>query len=190
MLGTNQVLLNVVIPLWLVEETDAPRVLLAWLFGTNTVLAVLLQVPAARGSETVPGRCAPPGSARGFFVLSCLIVLVTHDTIGWVTIALVWLGHVTVTGAELFQSAGTGVPSELSDPDRRGEYQGAAQLGGTVGSVVGAGAVHVPRDEWGTPGWLLIAAIVVAAAAVMHPAARAAERHLAASTLRVPRMTP
>ena len=54
-LGTNQVLLNVVIPLWLVQETDAPRVLLAWLFGTNTVLAVLLQVPASRGSETVNG---------------------------------------------------------------------------------------------------------------------------------------
>ena len=29
-LGTNQVLLNIVIPLWLVEETDAPRVLLAF----------------------------------------------------------------------------------------------------------------------------------------------------------------
>ena len=48
-LGTNQVLLNVVIPLWLVQETDAPRVLLAWLFGTNTVMAVCLQVAAAKG---------------------------------------------------------------------------------------------------------------------------------------------
>jgi hypothetical protein len=37
---TNQVLLNVVIPLWLVQETDAPRVLLAFLFGTNTVLCI------------------------------------------------------------------------------------------------------------------------------------------------------
>ena len=54
-LGTNQVLLNVVVPLWLVERTDAPHVLLAWLFGTNTVMAVLLQVPAARGSDTVRG---------------------------------------------------------------------------------------------------------------------------------------
>jgi hypothetical protein len=27
---TNQVLLNIVIPLWLVERTDAPRVLLAF----------------------------------------------------------------------------------------------------------------------------------------------------------------
>ncbi|MGY2876903.1 MFS family permease [Marmoricola sp. URHA0025 HA25] len=52
-LATHQVLLNVVIPLWLVEETDAPRVLLAWLFGTNTVMAVLLQVRAARGVVTV-----------------------------------------------------------------------------------------------------------------------------------------
>ena len=52
-LGTNQVLLNIVIPLWLVEETDAPRVLLAWLFGTNTVMAVLLQVAAARGVNSV-----------------------------------------------------------------------------------------------------------------------------------------
>ena len=52
-LGTNQVLLNIVIPLWLVEETDAPRVLLAWLFGTNTVMAVLLQVAAARGVDSV-----------------------------------------------------------------------------------------------------------------------------------------
>jgi hypothetical protein len=42
-LGTNQVLLNIVIPLWLVQATDAPHVLLAWLFGTSTVMAVLLR---------------------------------------------------------------------------------------------------------------------------------------------------
>ena len=52
-LSTNQVLLNVVVPLWLLEATDAPRVLLAWLFGTNTVLAVLLQVPASGESTPV-----------------------------------------------------------------------------------------------------------------------------------------
>ena len=54
-LTSNQVLLNVVVPLWLVERTDAPHTLLAWLFGTNTVMAVLLQVRASRGSETVDG---------------------------------------------------------------------------------------------------------------------------------------
>jgi hypothetical protein len=81
----------VLIPLWLVQETDAPRVLLAWLFGTNTVLAVLLQVAASRGAETVAGALRASRISAAFFVLSCLIVSGTHSTIGWLTITLVWL---------------------------------------------------------------------------------------------------
>ncbi len=178
-LTTHQVLLNVVIPLWLVEETDAPRVLLAWLFGTNTLMAVFLQVAAARGITTVADSLRAQRRGAFFFVLSCGIVLVTHDTIGWVTIALVWIGHVTVTGAELYQSAGEwGLQAELSDPARRGEYQGVSQLGFTLGSVWAPAAYTFLAMEWGTEGWLLIAAVVVVAAVAIHPAARAAERHL------------
>ena len=179
-LATHQVLLNVVIPLWLVEETDAPRVLLAWLFGTNTVIAVLFQVVAARGVVTVADSLRAQRRGAFFFVLSCGIVLVTHDTVGWVTIVLVWVGHVTVTGAELFNSAGDwGLQAELSDPARRGEYQGVTQLGYTLGSVWAPAAYTFLAMQWGTPGWLLIAAIVLLAAVAIHPAARAAERHLA-----------
>ena len=178
-LSTNQVLLNVVIPLWLVQETDAPRVLLAWLFGTNTVLAVLLQVRASRGAETVDGALRAARVSGAFFVLSCFVVLVTDSTVGWVTIVLVWAGHVTVTGAELFQSASHwGLAAELSDPARRGEYQGAARLGGTVGGVWAPAAYTFLALELGTVGWLVIAAVVAAAVAAMHPAARAAERYL------------
>ena len=178
-LGTHQVLLNVVIPLWLVEETDAPRVLLAWLFGTNTVLAVLLQVAAARGVVSVDDSLRALRRGAAFFVLSCGIVLVTHDTIGWVTIVLVWVGHVTVTGAELFDSAGEwGLQAELSEPARRGEYQGVSQLGYTLGSVWAPAAYTFLAMQWGTPGWLVIAAIVAAAAVAVHPAARAAQRYL------------
>ncbi len=178
-LSTNQVLLNIVIPLWLVQETDAPRVLLAWLFGTNTVMAVCLQVAAARNVDSVNSSLRATRISMSFFVLSCLIVLVTHDTIGWVTIFLVWLGHVTVTGAELFQSAAHwGFMSELSDPDRRGEYQGAAHVGGTLGQVWAPALYTYLAMEWGTTGWLLIAGIVVVATLGMGPSARAAERYL------------
>jgi hypothetical protein len=179
-LSTNQVLLNVVIPLWLVQETDAPRVLLAWLFGTNTVMAVLLQVPAARGVDSVRTSLRAARISASFFVLSCFIVLFTHDTLGWTTILLVWLGHVTVTGAELFQSAGRwGFLSELSDPDRRGEYQGVAQLGETLGGVWAPAAYTFLALSWGTAGWLVIAGIVVLAVLGMGPTAAAAERYLA-----------
>jgi MFS family permease len=179
-LGSNQVLLNIVIPLWLVQETDAPRVLLAWLFGTNTVMAVLLQVAAARTVDSVATSLRASRISASFFVLSCLIVLVTHDTVGWVTILLVWIGHMTVTGAELFQSASHwGYMSELSDPDRLGEYQGAANLGGTVGNIWAPAAYTYLAIEWGAEGWLVIAGIVVVATLGMRPAARSAERFLA-----------
>jgi len=181
-LGTHQVLLNTVIPLWLVEETDAPRVLLAWLFGTNTVLAVLLQVRASRGVVDVATSLRAQRRGAALFVLSCLIVLVTHSTLGWVTIALVWVGHVTVTGAELFNSAGAwGLVSELSDARLRGEYQGAYSLGMGLGGVWAPAAYTFLAMHWGTPGWLLIALLVVLAAVAISPAARAAERYLAGS---------
>ena len=178
-LGTHQVLLNVVIPLWLVQETDAPRVLLAWLFGTNTVMAVFLQVAAARGVTDVRRSLRAQYRGAACFVLSCAIVLVTHDTVGWVTIALVWIGHVTVTGAELFQSAGMwGLVSELSDPDRLGEYQGVSGLGYTLGDVWAPALYTFLAMTWGAPGWILIATVVVAAAVGIGPSSRAAERYL------------
>ncbi|MBF4163720.1 MFS transporter [Nocardioides sp. CBS4Y-1] len=178
-LGTHQVLLNVVIPLWLVQETDAPPVLLAWLFGTNTVLAVGLQVAAARGVSDVASSMRAEYRGAACFVLSCLVVLVTHDTVGWVTIALVWFGHVTVTGAELFQSAGQwGLQAELSDPERRGEYQGVAGLGYTLGTVWAPAVYTFLAVRHGAVGWLVVAGIVVLAAVGLGPTARAAERHL------------
>lgn len=178
-LSTHQVLLNAVIPLWLVEETDAPRVLLAWLFATNTVMAVLLQVAATRGVDSVHTSLRASRRSAILFVFSCGIVMVTHDTIGWATICLIWLGHVTVTGAELYQSAGHwGLVTELSDHDRLGEYQGLAQLGATLGGVWAPAAYTFLALQWGTPGWIIIAGIIGAAAIAMHPAARSAQRFL------------
>ncbi|KQY50167.1 MULTISPECIES: MFS transporter [unclassified Nocardioides] len=178
-LWTNQVLLNLVIPLWLVEETDAPRVLLAFLFGTNTVMCIFLPMLAARGVKDIPTALRATRFSTSFFVLSCLITLFTHDTIGWLTIALVWLGHVTVTGAELYLSAASwSFEAELMDPRRRGEYQGAAELTGTLGRVWAPAVYTFLAMEWGATGWLLIAGIVVVATIGLVPASAAAQRHL------------
>jgi hypothetical protein len=179
MLWTNQVLLNLVIPLWLVEETDAPRVLLAFLFGTNTVMCIFLPMLAARGVRDVTTALKAIRISTCFFVLSCLITLSTHDTIGWTTILLVWLGHVTVTGAELYLSAASwSFEAELMDPRRRGEYQGAAELSGTLGKVWAPALFTFLAMNWGAAGWLIIAGIITAAAAALHPSARRAQRFL------------
>jgi MFS family permease len=176
---TNQVLLNIVIPLWLVEATDAPHVLLAFLFGTNTVMCIVLPMAAARGVEDVRTALRAVRIASAFFVVSCLITLATHDTVGWVTIALVWLGHVTVTGAELYLSAASwSFEAELMDPRQRGAYQGAAELTGTLGRVWAPALYTFLAMSWGAGGWLVIAGIVVLATIGIHPSTRLAQRFL------------
>ena len=176
---TNQVLLNVVIPLWLVQETDAPRVLLAFLFGTNTVMCIFLPMAAARGVDGVPTALRAVRVSSTFFVISCLITMATHDTVGWVTIFLVWLGHVTVTGAELYLSAASWTfEAELMDPRQRGAYQGAADMSSTLGKVWAPAAFTFLAMNWGAAGWLVIAGIIVLATIGIHPSTRLARRFL------------
>jgi MFS family permease len=176
---TNQVLLNIVIPLWLIEQTDAPRVLLAFLFGTNTVMCIFLPMAASRGVGDVPTALKAVRLSSTFFVVSCLITLATHDTVGWVTIALVWLGHVTVTGAELYLSAASwAFEADLMDPRQRGAYQGAAELSGTLGRVWAPALYTFLAMNWGASGWLVIAGIIVVATVAIHPSTAMARRFL------------
>jgi MFS family permease len=177
-LWTNQVLLNIVIPLWLVERTDAPHVLLAWLFGTNTVLCIFLPSYMARTVTDVRSARRKIAVSTGFFVVSCLITLVTHSTAGLLTIALVWLGHVTVTGAELFLSAASWTfQADLMDPRRRGEYQGVGDVFNKLGFVWAPALYTYLAMDRGETGWIVIAAIAVVAAFGVRAGAAMAERY-------------
>ncbi|WP_082587366.1 MFS transporter [Nocardioides sp. Soil774] len=177
-LWTNQVVLNVVIPLWLTTETDAPWVVLSLLFGTNTVMCIVLPMAASRGIKDVSTALRAIRLSTTFFVVSCVITLSTHHTVGLWTILLFFLGHITLTGAELYLSAASWTfEAELMDPRRRGEYQGAAELAGTLGRVM-APAGFTLLVSWSSGGWLVIAGIMVAAAAALHPSTAMARRFL------------
>jgi MFS family permease len=183
-LWSNQVLLNVVIPLWLVQATDAPHWLLAWLFGTNTVLCIFLPAYTSRGIDTISDALRSVRISGVFFVVSCLITMATHTTAGLLTIFLVWLGHVAVTGAELYISgASWAFQARLMDPERRGEYVGVAEVFSTLGGRWAPAAFTFLAMSWhpaGLPGagWLVIAGISLVAVAGMHPSTRMAERFL------------
>jgi MFS family permease len=134
---------------------------------------------AARGVEDVPTALRAVRVSSSFFVISCIITLATHDTVGWVTIALVWLGHVTVTGAELYLSAASwSFEAELMDPRQRGAYQGSAELSGTLGRVWAPAAYTFLAMHWGAAGWLVIAGVIVVATIGVHPSSRLARRFL------------
>jgi hypothetical protein len=181
---SNQVLLNVVIPLWLVQATDAPHWLLAWLFGTNTVLCIFLPAYTSRGVATMADALRSIRISGAFFVLACLITMATHSTAGFLTIFLVWLGHVAVTGAELYTSAASwAFQAKLMDPERRGEYGGVSEVFGTLGGRWAPAVYTFLAMAWhpaGLPGagWLVIAGVAILAVAGLHPTTRMAERFL------------
>lgn len=178
---TNQVLLTIVIPLWLVQRTDAPHWLLAWLFGTNTVLCILLPSFTSRGVHTVGDALRRVRYSAGFFVLACVITLFTHSTVGLLTVLMVWLGHVAVTGAELAVGSGSwAFRTQLMDPQRRGEYGGLSEVARTVGSFWAPAVFTFAVMHWGASGWLAVAGLIVLASAGLHPSARVAERFAAA----------
>ncbi len=188
MLWTNQVILSIVIPLWLVEKTDSPWSVLALLFATNTIMCIVLPMAAARGIRDRSTALRAIRISTLFFIASCVITLATHESVGWVTVALFFLGHITLTGAELYLSAASWTfEAELMDPRRRGEYQGASELAGTLGHVWAPAAFTFLAMNWGAAGWLIIAALITIAAIGMHPstamARRFLERHVPADIL-------
>ncbi|WP_166658724.1 MFS transporter [Kribbella sp. VKM Ac-2571] len=171
-LGSHHALLMVVFPLWLVERTDAPNAVVAWLFGLNTLLAVSLQVWAARGAETVRGAVRASRLAAVALTVWCLAMLASSAASRWTTIALLFVGYVAITFGELFQSAGAwGLASELSPADQRAQYQGAFRLGHQLQLMLAPAAFTALTVTWSPIGWLVIAAVVALAAATLGPAA-------------------
>jgi MFS family permease len=180
MLFVDQVLLSVVLPLWLVERTDAPHAALAWMYGTNTVLVVLLQVVAARGSETVSGAVRAGRLAGLFAFTACTLAMWSHWTHGSATLAVLWLAYVGVTGAELFHSAANwGLLAELSDPSRRAEYQGAWRLGQQLQQIVGPAVFTWLAVSWRPEGFLVIGAVALLASLALPAVAQRAQVRLA-----------
>ena len=179
-LGTHQVLLNVVIPLWLVEETDAP--------ARPPGLAVRHQHAdggAAAGAQlrrrrpASATRCGP--AARRGLLRAVLRHRRGHARHGRVGHHRAGLGRPRDRdGRGALQSAGDwGLQAELSDPGRRGEYQASASSA-------------TPSARCGrrrrTRSWPWSGARPVAgdrhdrrrgSRRSLHPAAHAAERHLA-----------
>jgi hypothetical protein len=166
-----------VMPLWVATRTDAHHVMLAVLFITNTVLAVLLQVPASRGAGTLHGAAMVMRWAGVATAACCPVFLLAHWSHGVVTIVLLMIGVTLVTGAELWQSAGGwGLSTLLPPPGNRGAYVGAFSLGSQVQSMVGPAALTYLAIRTGAVGWLVIAALMLGAAALCKPLVAWVER--------------
>jgi MFS family permease len=163
-LQAHQTLFGVVLPLWTLTQTDAPKVLVPVLYMVNTVLAVTFQVRASRGSETPLGAARSLRISGATVALSALLLGAATFTSGVITIAALVAGTVMLTMGELTQSAGAwGITATLPPEDRRGEYTGAFRLGGQVQQSLAPAGLTMLAVGTGGWGWLVIAALMLVA---------------------------
>ncbi|MCK9794010.1 MFS transporter [Isoptericola sp. 4D.3] len=177
--------MTVGVPLW-VATTDAPTAVVSALLVVNTAMVALLQVRASRGTHDVRG--AGRAVRRGAVLLAAACVLYAaagHGSLVAATVLLVLAAAAHSLGEVLSEAGGWGMAFELADPRRAGAYQGLSQTGYALAGMAAPVVVTALPIRFGTPGWLALGAIFVAAGA---GAAWVARR--AADTRPVPESVP
>ena len=179
-LSIPSLLLQVGLPLWIVQRTHAPPWSVGLIQVVNTILVVLLQIAASRGSERYP-------RARGLVVVGALLAAAATALIP----ALSWpagaIGAVAVllavvllfTISEIATTSGT-MAVMLTRLPREGKVTHLAtfSLGFGVATVVGP-PIATLAVAAGPPGWLLMAAgflVLALLSTRLRPAARIAGR--------------
>ncbi|MFE1308135.1 MFS transporter [Streptomyces sp. NPDC058755] len=168
-------LLSLALPLWITERTGAPAWLASVLFVLNTGAVTLFQVRAARAVTGLATAVRVLRRSGVVMFASCAVFALSTGQSAWPAAVILVAGAVLQVVAEMQQSAGSWQLSfDLAPADRMGEYQGFFGTGVTVARTLGPLVVTSLLMGWGTPGWLLLGALMPVAACAMGPAARRA----------------
>jgi len=154
------VLQTVAIPLWIVNETNAPRWWVSVIFVINTVGVILFQIRASRGSGDVAVGAKQFRRAGFAVAVACLFYALAADvSIFWACSILVVAMCVHVFG-EVVGSAGSwSIGFGLADEKHQGQYQGVYSLSWGVGGTIGPAFVTAMAITIGQLGWVYMAAL-------------------------------
>lgn len=168
LLMTYLAVLTVALPLWIAHRTDAPAWSVGALAVVNTALVVTCQVRASRGADTVPGAARAVRRAGVALLLACLVLAGSGLVRGPAALAVLTVGMIVLTAAELFHSAGSwGLSFGLAPEDRQGEYLGAFAMGGRVYDTIGPVLVTGLVLGLGTAGWVVLGVLFLVLAGAL-----------------------
>ncbi|MFI0787054.1 MFS transporter [Streptomyces lydicus] len=168
---------SLVLPLWLVSHTEAPRWWLSLLLVTNMAVVVLFQVRATRWVRgPLPASTALRGA--GFLSLAgCTVLALAAGVSAPVAAALLLVGVLLLSSGELGLAAGAfEVSFALAPEHAQGQYQGAFNLADGVVRAASPVVLTALCLEWGKPGWVVLGVVLALCGLATRPLTRWAVR--------------
>ncbi|WP_018681610.1 MFS transporter [Actinokineospora enzanensis] len=171
-------LLSVVLPLWVVEHTTAPRWMVAGLMVINTVAVVLFQVAVAHRVTDLDSAVRLVRVAGVLLLVACGVFALSGGHLAaWVAVAVLAAGALLQTGGEMMLASGFWEISFGLAPDgRHGQYQGFFGSGIAVARTVGPLLLTALVIGGGAVGWLVLGGLFVLAGVATGPAVGWARR--------------
>ncbi|WP_228769999.1 MFS transporter [Actinokineospora alba] len=170
LLSMHYLLLDVVLPLWIVRHTEAPKWMVAALLLANTVLVVLLQVRATRGTDDLRGAARAARWGGVCVAIACVVFSMTGKVSALAACALLGLGALVHVLGEVRQAAGSwGISFGLAPDHAQGQYQGAYSMGIDLGRMLAPVVLVWLALEHGVAGWLVMAGVFGAVGLAMPP---------------------
>jgi len=142
------------LPLWVVDHTHAPRWSVSLFLLINTVLVVLFQVRVGSKVKTVRQGGTAMRRAGAIFLLSCSAMGLAAGLPGWAALLLLAAAVALHTYGELWHSAATyaldfGLPPEHA----QGQYQGLVGIGTGAGQAAAPVLLIGLCLSLGSAGW-------------------------------------
>jgi MFS family permease len=186
-LAVHYWIVEIAMPLWVVNETDAPKALVAVLAIVNTVIVVACQVAVARRVDSMTAAARATVLSGVLFLLTCLAFGLSAGAGVAVAVACLVAAALLQVGGELLQSSASFfVGFELPPDHAQGQYQGVWSLGFGIASFSAPLLIALLPLGLGVPGWWILGALLLAAALVFVPTLRWAERTRDRYATRVP----
>lgn len=172
----NGGILTVALPIWIAERTAAPTWVYSGILLVNTVMVVLFQVRASRGSEDVAGGAKALRRCGLLLAACCALFALAAGQPAWLAVLVLVAGALVHVFGELLYSAGSwALAYELAPEHAQGQYQGLFGMSTQLGSMVTPVAATTLIIGFGWPGWLVFAVVLLAAGLAAPAVARWAE---------------
>jgi MFS family permease len=129
--------LSLLLPVWVVYHTHAPRWSVSAFVIVNTVLVVLFQVRIGKTVQTIKQGGTAIRRAGVIFLVSCSAMGLATGIPAWAALLLLAAAAVLHTYGELWYSSGTfALDFGLAPEHAQGQYQGLVGMGNGAGQAL------------------------------------------------------